>query len=367
MEIKRLRCRITTCTKERSSSHETGARSFGGGWYCNEHTRTHLIRAEDTGRLHYKTHLTLITLSDPKTGIRRNALFYRPDSVTRCKVCNRRFYPTSPVFRRLNNSNFACTFCVEYEKQRKYSIKSSSENVLNHCKKRKPSSDGLLMGMEWEISCSDSNNAFAKIVLDAIGYDFAIHKYDGSVTGFELNTAPASLAMQKRRVHKACKAIAEHGWRYDVGVCNAGIHIHVDRNFFTTSEEIEKFISFFCIGKNSTFITAIAGRNSSTWAARFQKEMDHSISKRTWYAGSRLVGKCAIVNVKHTNTLEVRAFASSLDFTVIAARLEFVACLARACRTTEFPVEANYLVFLKYLQKHKTMYPNLFNFTKGLK
>lgn len=354
---KGIHCCVLRCNKPINSLEE-GIQSYGKGWYCNSCYPSRLRKAEDTGSLHYKDHLKSFIVKD-SVGNRISKFYYREiTGHVKCPSCKDYYEGESIKLKTLFKGKKGCTYCHKDFESKKNTIRNSGAKVVDFAPIRTPSPDGLLMGMEWEISCED--NRLSSVVLEALGYDFAISKYDGSVRGFEINTAPSSLYLQKLRVKKACEVIKKYT-HYDPGTSNAGIHIHVDRRFFS-KEGIEKFISFFCISKNTNFIKCVAGRLSSNWAKRVSKDTYNE--GMPWYSASSHEGKCAIVNTCHTNTLEVRAFASSLDFLTIAARLEFVAALARACKEDSFPVEANYKKFIVFLNSKKASYPNLVQYLK---
>lgn len=342
------KCASNTCLSN-SENTLNGVVSSGGSWWCPNHATRYLRKSQDTGKLHHLNYLTRILLYE-KEGVPGREVFFRYSKnlkgLTKCKTCHLHTYD-----KRLLKKSI-CSFCITRIKEQAYVIHNSCTRVVDTLRTKKPAADGLLLGVEWEISSSTSQK-LTKVVIDALGTDFAIAKYDGSVAGIEVNTVPASLHTQKRRIKKACKAIEDSG--VNAGIINAGIHVHFNRSFLNTTQ-LNNFISFFNRDnrKNKKFVVDLAGRNS-TWAYFIVAP----IGNETWLDRSTWEGKCSIVNTLHHSSIEIRAFQSTLNFFKFAYRLEFVAALARHCKQDVIPTLES---FKTYVMSNRSTYPYLANY-----
>lgn len=216
-------CRTTRCQRIFDLSVE-GAQSYGGSYYCGRCKDRYLQVAADTGRLHYRTHL-----QNAVGGIR----IFNTTGYSECVRC--RLY-TNEV--QMLGPRPHCPDCYKIEKRIK--MKCASVNVLDFCGMQKPESDGLLLGVEWELDgfLDDREDAIDDIV-NAIGEDFCIAKSDGSLDhGAEFVTAPAGKDFLLKRLLSGFEAL-EHIDIEDNEKAESGIHIHIARSFFPDTESSE--------------------------------------------------------------------------------------------------------------------------------
>lgn len=151
--------------------------------------------------------------------------------------------------------------------------------------------------------------------------DFLLFKHDGSIGGtdpvmgfgVEMVTAPATLSAHRAR----WKGFFEKFDGKLVAHESCGMHVHVGRAALS-SNDIQAFYYFVNEPSHAKFVTKIAGRSSERWAKRIQKTPDQIVP----------AGKYEAVNLCPKDTIEVRVFASVVDYHNYMKNLEFVAALA---------------------------------------
>lgn len=202
--------------------------------------------------------------------------------------------------------------------------------------------DDLYMGFELETNrgnCIDINGA-ARYLLSAMKRPKTQHgdeynsdesylylKEDGSVTGFEIVSHPATLEAHKLRIPRdALTSLArDHGMTGWSGE-GAGLHVHVNKRAFSHSH-LHKFQLFHY--RNSTWLKRFAGRDSGRWAS-FDQTRDHngdnvklsSLAKGQYER--TYLNRYHALNFCPTNTVELRYFRSSLLPDTLIAVLEMV-------------------------------------------
>lgn len=179
------------------------------------------------------------------------------------------------------------------------------------------------LGMELEVEVPGYRDDYAKPFAQI---ENVYVKSDGSLTnGFEIVTHPMS---HDYFIHHFPWAevnnLRSRGARsWDAGTC--GIHVHISRAAFTGYSHLWLFAHF--IHNNPLFVTRIAGRSESRWAAfdpdhrRNIKEFVKPRERRRIYgAGDRY----SAVNFNNEHTLEVRVFRGSLRPERIMSAVDFV-------------------------------------------
>lgn len=220
----------------------------------------------------------------------------------------------------------------------------------------------VYMGIELEYEDCKSQ---VKAVVDALK-DHAIVKRDGSITyGFEICTAPATLA-----VHK--KAFAGFFDKVKLFVKqNCGMHVHVDRRKMGEMQ-LGKLLAFLYKKENIPWIEAIAGRayskNNYCQASKERKVTDNFHSRHEFYA-KRVrdsAGKYEALNTSPTDTIEFRIFSPPKDAKTLYMRLEFVQALfdwtlPGVCGVKE---AANIESFKGFVKKYRKVYPEFYEVVK---
>lgn len=206
--------------------------------------------------------------------------------------------------------------------------------------------DNLYLGLELEVYVSDDLNNTANTVSDLLeGY--AILKEDGSISmpGFEIVTAPSSLAIHREKITEFFSNNPDIDTDDSIDI---GLHIHISRKPLTQLT-IGKMLVFINNPDNQDKIVAIAGRSSNNWAKLSPKKIT-DIKKQT--------SRYEAINLQNNDTIEVRIFASTVDPKLILARLEFVHCLTVWVKDQSM-LQLTWNNFTDYVREHKALYPNL--------
>lgn len=206
--------------------------------------------------------------------------------------------------------------------------------------------DNLYLGLELEVYVSDDLNNTANTVSDLLeGY--AILKKDGSISmpGFEIVTAPSSLAIHREKITEFFSNNPDIDTDDSIDI---GLHIHISRKPLTQLT-IGKMLVFINNPDNEDKIVAIAGRSSNKWATISPKKIT-DIKKQT--------SRYEAINLQNNDTIEVRIFASTVDPKLILARLEFVHCLTVWVKDQSM-LQLTWNNFTDYVREHKALYPNL--------
>lgn len=154
---------------------------------------------------------------------------------------------------------------------------------------------------------------------------------DGSLdTGFEIITHPHTYdEMKKLPWEQMMRELSETGWRgHDVDT--AGLHVHISRTAFDSTDAIARLCSFF--EAHWDFVTKFSRRKPEklkSWAHRKGEYCEvvlktKDLKGRVNSDGDRY---CA-VNTTNRNTVEIRVFKSTLKHTTLLAALELVVLLA---------------------------------------
>jgi hypothetical protein len=198
----------------------------------------------------------------------------------------------------------------------------------------------LFMGYELETNigeCSDLRGA-AEFLLSAMrktdnqgvtldSEDYLYLKEDGSISGFEIVTHPATLEAHKVLMPRdAFSALAkDHGMVGWAGA-GAGLHVHVSKRAFTHAH-LHKFQLFHY--RNSHWLKTFAGRDSGRWAS-FDVTQNHNgepMKLSTLAKGQyerTYLNRYHALNFVPPRTVELRYFRASLKPDTVLAVLEIV-------------------------------------------
>ena len=187
----------------------------------------------------------------------------------------------------------------------------------------------LFSGVELEIDTQmvpGDRNDVAAVCLKRLGNDFAIAKRDGSIQGFEVVSAPASMAVHYERWPKLFDKVPRglRSWDGD----NCGMHVHMSRNALTPLT-IQKMKYFLSHPGNNSFITLIAGRSSNRYC---QKQ---GIKPEIYNRSDRYVA----LNLLNAKTVEYRIFRGTLKKGTFFKNLEFCYALPLFCLNRRVPTD----------------------------
>jgi hypothetical protein len=295
-----------------------------------------------------------IRYSEKESLYYENNRFY---TTVRLYEINGRFIPLSAIIDNWNeceecghiHKERACPVCNAKYTIQEYHAKAERQLSFKHGGEKHP----LYMGIELEYEdCRDQ----VKPVIKALP-DHVIIKRDGSINnGFEIVTAPATLAVHKQ---------AFSGFFEKVVLfvkSNCGMHVHVSKHEMGEMQ-IGKLLSFLYKEENRSFLVLVAGRDF--WKNHYciaDKPLKATDGIRGSYDGVSRVnkGKYQALNLSPNSTIEFRIFAPPLDEKTLFARLEFVKALVDFTRPAVVSVkEANDLnKFITWAKAHKKDYPN---------
>jgi hypothetical protein len=216
-----------------------------------------------------------------------------------------------------------------------------------------------LFGVELELDArhgmDDIHTAWSNTKLS----QYSILKEDGSISGLELVTMPATLAghLGPLEWDEFCETMRPQA-RGHHGRGN-GIHIHANRRTISTLT-LGKILVFNNREDNAPFLQMIAQRDINahvSWCAI--KPFDYDTIGKSG-KNPNVTGKYSIVNVL-PNTVEFRMFNASLLPERIHKNVEFVAAMIAWCRVAS----ARKLwisEFITFVHRNRVMYPNLNRF-----
>lgn len=232
-----------------------------------------------------------------------------------------------------------------------------------------------LISPEWEIDCGGLNGKNARLILDAIGGDdYVVAMRDGSLNdGFEVIPAPADLYhhLNVFNWREGMATALRLGYRaHDPGTC--GLHVHIDREFFSDTElSQDRIEDMFWI---SLF-------NNLDWIKKFSRRKDYCYCRITDDTGEKLdtvekaeekvkkiskFDRYQAINLSKSETIEIRIFRGTCNIETFYATLEMVDIWARlikeartiqkamAITLDDFVKQAkkrNYKAFLNYLER----------------
>jgi hypothetical protein len=210
----------------------------------------------------------------------------------------------------------------------------------------------VYLGCELEYETNNRNRA--QLGVGKLLHGHALMKSDGSIkNGFEIVTCPATLDIHLDVFKKFYDNIPP-----DLKTeKNVGMHVHISR----------KPLSYLTIGKlteflnrldNKQFIHYIAGRIDNSYA-RMNDERTVTFPIRNKHGGDRYNA----LNLNNENTIEVRLFATPMNYKEFAMRLQFVQALVDYCSPAQSSLmlkkQTHYEAFMGWLSSRRRMFPEL--------
>lgn len=183
---------------------------------------------------------------------------------------------------------------------------------------------------------------------------------DGSLSGggFEVITHAATLEAHREHANNMLSRVLDTG----PSEGDAGMHVHVSRNFFRDHPERLMRLDYF-INNNPTQIERVAKRESGNWAFYRNKGNleDHGRSHR---------GRYEALNLQPNNTVEFRIFNAVYSRKDYHENLEFVHASVNwtARIANRWVLEGDtWGRFRKYVSRKKDMYPYLWECIKNIR
>ena len=177
-------------------------------------------------------------------------------------------------------------------------------------KKVKPST--IYLGCELEYETNDRDRAQLDVGKLLKGH--ALMKSDGSIrNGFEIVTCPATIDIHLEVFKNFYDNIPK-----DLKIqSNVGMHVHISRKPLSQLT-IGKMTAFLNNLSNKDFISHIAGRINNSYA-----KMDENRNVTYPWKNRRNGGdRYNALNLNPDNTIEVRLFATPMDYKTFASRLD---------------------------------------------
>lgn len=215
----------------------------------------------------------------------------------------------------------------------------------------------LFLGVELELeNKTDKNLKETNELLK----NHCIIKRDRSVSGgLEICSAPATLDVHKEEFGKFFKQFPQGL----TPLSNCGMHVHVDKKNLS-SFQIGKIVRFVNSKDNTLFMERIAGRKPNNYC----NQKDRKVTSH--FTSINSFDKYEMVNLRPSNTIEFRIFASTDKFNVFMRNLEF--CKAIVEYTAPGAIHSDSLndllkheSFENFIKQKRGQYPNLGDFIFG--
>ena len=210
----------------------------------------------------------------------------------------------------------------------------------------------VYLGCELEYETNNRNRA--QIGVGKLMHGHALMKSDGSIrNGFEIVTCPATLDIHLEIFKKFYDNIPP-----DLKIeKNVGMHVHVSRKPLSQLT-IGKLTEFLNRLDNKQFIAHIAGRIDNNYA-RMNSDRTITFPRKNRQGGDRYNA----LNLNNQNTIEVRLFATPMNYKEFATRLQFVQALVDYCMPAQsndsLKKQTHYEAFMHWLSSRRRMFPEL--------
>ena len=211
-----------------------------------------------------------------------------------------------------------------------------------------------------ELEYETKNRQKAQFAVGKLLHGHALMKSDGSIqNGFEIVTCPATLDIHLQVFKSFFDNLPP-----DLTVkSNVGMHVHISRKPLSQLT-IGKITEFLNRDENKTFIHHIAGRKDNHYC-KMDKTRSITFPWRYKHGGDRYNA----LNLNNQNTIEVRLFATPMDYKTFASRIQFVQALVDYCSPASTNIElkkqTHYESFMHWLSQRRRMFPELSTHLKG--
>ena len=210
----------------------------------------------------------------------------------------------------------------------------------------------VYLGCELEYETNNRNRA--QLGVGKLMHGHALMKTDGSIrNGFEIVTCPATLDIHLDIFKKFYDNIPP-----DLKVANnVGMHVHISRKPLSQLT-IGKLIEFLNRLDNKQFIHHIAGRIDNSYA-KMNSDRTITFLRKNRHGGDRYNA----LNLNNEKTIEVRLFATPMNYKEFASRLQFVQALVDYCSPAQsnesLKKQTHYESFMHWLSSRRRMFPEL--------
>jgi hypothetical protein len=210
----------------------------------------------------------------------------------------------------------------------------------------------VYLGCELEYETNNRNRA--QLGVGKLMHGHALMKSDGSIrNGFEIVTCPATLDIHLDIFKKFYDNIPP-----DLKIANnVGMHVHISRKPLSQLT-IGKLIEFLNRLDNKAFIHHIAGRIDNQYA-RMENDRTITFLRKHRNGGNRYNA----LNLNNEKTIEVRLFATPMNYKEFASRLQFVQALVDYCSPAQsnesLKKQTHYESFMHWLSSRRRMFPEL--------
>lgn len=210
----------------------------------------------------------------------------------------------------------------------------------------------VYLGCELEYETNNRNRA--QLGVGKLMHGHALMKSDGSIrNGFEIVTCPATLDIHLQ-VFKSFFDNLPPDLKIEK---NVGMHVHISRKPLSQLT-LGKMTEFLNRPENKLFIGFIAGRIDNSYA-RMDSGRNVTYPWRNKHGGDRYNA----LNLNNQNTVEVRLFATPMNYKEFASRLQFVQALVDYCMPAQsnecLKKQTHYEAFVDWLSSRKRMFPEL--------
>lgn len=205
-----------------------------------------------------------------------------------------------------------------------------------------------------ELEYETNNRSRAQIQVGKLMHGHALMKSDGSIrNGFEIVTCPATLDIHLDVFKKFYDNIPK-----DLKIeKNVGMHVHVSRKPLSQLT-IGKMTEFLNRIDNKDFIHHIAGRIDNSYA-KMNSDRTITFLRKHRHGGDRYNA----LNLNNEKTIEVRLFATPMNYKEFASRLQFVQALVDYCSPAQsnesLKKQTHYQAFMHWLSSRRKMFPEL--------
>ncbi len=255
-----------------------------------------------------------------------------------------------------------CEVCIDSGIIHPYTYKPAPQFLLMEEEQGEAT---MLYGIELEVEYINSRILFKLLeTVLKLPKKVVYCKKDSSIDfGFEIVSHPGSFRWWKENLEivENILSIRTNGYRsFNTNTC--GIHIHMDKSFFTPSD-IQKLHDFFRY--NPGFVLMISQRVKSKlerWAGIY-----HPGDAKVYYKCINKRGSSerhVAINLNPEKTVEIRIFRGTLNIKSFYKNIEF--CDALYLFIKEVSMKECILEnFLKFVIFNKEKYNNLFEFLKS--
>lgn len=280
-----------------------------------------------------------------------------------CDECGQTVY-SEDIYYNDDEDRYLCQNCSESESG---TIRYNSYMpALNFQKMQYENT--LYMGLELEVECGTHNSrTIAKDFTDYLdskknGNKFYM-KQDGSLgNGFEVVSHPFTLQyahkhLQFKDMLKKLRNLGCHS--YTGGSC--GIHIHVNKDFFTP-KEIRKMRLFFCVNSEYLYRFSCRGNTGRNFCMKEEYYMADMRDRKVQ------IGRYWMLNLNTLKgTIELRLFRGTLSYKRFLAILQFTDAICNFAKVASFQTMAKYNSWHNFIDwtRHNNRHRHFIKHTEG--